>query len=321
MTGPANAKDATEETVSSEAAALELLSKLPPEHPQLKFWHSWAEQQFAGCDWLPPLQQAMTIAYTRMALRNGKLSANPRSYHNEHHINDLLLRITYCAEHAEPILSSAGLAVLSYFAACHDLRQAESSDETAERSLVGMDEQASYQEALRIIDICDSNKLWSEHNKLLLKTMIEGSTFGSGGKFSHNFFQGNLSVHLLQQLQLPNPQDEQLVLLACDLDTANVSLPINQFAESAVRVFDELQAHLNPNISAHQFFSQQQKIYFFEQQKFNSTLTQKLFQPHKDLNEKPLMALSDHIENLPEDTPAAAIKSAFLDKANELAAL
>lgn len=139
MTGPANAKDATEETVSSEAAALKLLSKLPPEHPQLKFWHSWAEQQFADCDWLPPLQQGMTIAYARMALRNGTLSANPRSYHNEYHINDLLLRISYCAEHAEPKLSSAGLAVLSFFAACHDLRQAETVDELAERSLVGVE--------------------------------------------------------------------------------------------------------------------------------------------------------------------------------------
>ena len=321
MTGPDNARDATEHTVSTEADALKLLSKLSPEHPQLKFWHSWAEQQFKVCDWLPQLQQAMTIAYARMALRNGKLSANPRSYHNEHHINDLLLRITYCAEHAAPKLSSEGLAVLCFFAACHDLRQAETQDDMAERSLVGVNEQASYQEALRIIDLSDTCKLWSQHNRLLLKTMIEGSTFGSGGQYSHNFFQGNLSVHLLQQLHLPDPQDEQLVLLACDLDTANVSLPINQFAESAVRIYDELQAHHNPDISAHQFFSQQQKIYFFEQQKFNSTLTKKLFQPHKDLNEKPLMTLSDHIKNLPENTPATDIKSAFLNKANELAAL
>ena len=321
MSAPANAKDATEETVSSEAAALELLSKLPPEHPQLKYWHSWAEQQFKACDWLPQLQHSMTIAYARMALRNGTLSANPRSYHNEHHINDLLLRITYCAEHATPKLSSAGLAVLSYFAACHDLRQAETVDEVAERSLVGDNEQASYQEALRIIAISGPSKLWNQHNRLLLKTMIEGSTFGSGGKYSHNFFQGNLSVHLLQQLDLPDPQDEQLVLLACDLDTANVCLPINQFAESAVQIFDELQAHQNPDISAHQFFSQQQKIYFLEQQKFNSTLTHQLFQPHKDFNKKLLMALSDHINNLPKDTPAADIKSAFLSKANELAAL
>ena len=211
-----------------------------------------------------------------------------------------------------------GLAVMSFFAACHDLRQAEPRLEDNNESLVGANEKASFEEAERIMHLVADEGLWTDHHVLLLKTMIEGSTFGSGGKRSKNFFQGNLAKYLLEQLQLPNKNDEQLVLLGCDLDTANVSLPISEFALSAVHIFDELVTHEHVNISAHQFFSEQQKIYFFEQQTFNADISQDLFSKHKQSNSEKLIALSDHIEQLPSGLHADDIKAEFLRQAKHL---
>ena len=310
-------QDETETAICGFKEAQQALAELPPDHPQLSHWHRWADEVFQTKPWQPGLQQAMTIAYARMALRNGALSDHPRSYHNELHINDLLSRLMYCAKRFQQ-LTPNGLAVMSIFAACHDLRQAEPRLEDNLKSLVGANEKASFEEAQRIIQLVDDDGLWTEHHVLLLKTMIEGSTFGSGGKRSKNFFQGNLAKHLLEQLQLPNKNDEQLVLLGCDLDTANVSLPISEFALSAVHIFDELITHEHVPISAHQFFSEQQKIYFFEQQTFNADITRELFSEHKQHNSDKLIALSEHIEQLPADMPAEQIKAEFLRQAKQL---
>ncbi len=316
--GSAIAIDETEAEICDFEKAQKALSQLPDGHQQLSHWTLWATEVFHANPWRTNLIHIMTIAYARMAVRNGMLSNAPRSYHNELHINDLLLRLMYCAKNYPKELTPNGLAVLSFFAACHDLRQAEPRLEDNLESLVGANEKASFEEAKRIIDHADDDALWNEHHMLLLKTMIEGSTFGSGGKRSKNFFQGNLAKHLLQQLKLPNKNDEQLVLLGCDLDTANVSLPISQFAESAVNIFDELVSHEHVTISAHQFFSQQQKIYFFEQQSFNANITTELFNRHKQENSDKLLALSTHIDQLPQDMPADEIKAAFLNKAYQL---
>ncbi len=316
--GSATSIDQTEAEICDLKQAQDALNSLPSDHQQLKHWRLWADGIFIDQPWYEHLLRSMTIAYTRMAIRNGSLNANPRSYHNEFHINDLLLRVMYCAKHYEKQLTPNGLAILSYFAACHDLRQDEVKNKTNPLSLVGSNEKISYEEAERIIKSLGTSTLWTAHHLLLLKTMIEGSTFGSGGKRSKNFFQGNLAKHLLQQLRLPNKNDEQLVLLACDLDTSNVSLPISDFAQSAVHIFDELVSHQQATISAHQFFSLQQKIYFFEQQKFNADISKDLFSDHKQLNSDKLIALSDHIEQLSNKLSDTEIKLAFLSKAQEL---
>ncbi len=316
--GSATSTDQTEKIICNFEQAQVALNSLPTEHQQLKHWHIWAEKIFIDQPWYEHLSKSMTIAYARMAIRNGSLNAKPRSYHNEIHINDLLLRMMYCAKHYEQQLSPNGLAILSYFAACHDLRQDEAKNENNPQSLVGSNEKASFEEAQRIIESLGKNTLWNAHHLLLLKTMIEGSTFGSGGKRSINFFQGNLAKHLLEQLALTNKNDEQLVMLACDLDTANVSSPISEFAQSAIHIYDELISHQQASISAHQFFSQQQKIYFFKQQSFNANISQGLFDGHKQQNSKKLIALSDHIDQLPSDLSATDIKFAFLSKAQDL---
>ena len=310
--------DKTENHIDSYTKAIETLARLPKSHQALTHWNIWCQKTFPDLPWVNPLKQSMAIAYARMTLRNGSLSSNPRSYHNESHINDILLRIMYCADHPIGGVSHEGLAILCLFAACHDLRQAETRKPDSDDSLVGANETASFHEAVRIIDSVADDSLWNEHNLLLLKTMIEGSTFGSGGKRSKNFFQGNLAIHLLNQLQLNDAQDVQLVLLACDLDTANVALPIDQFAQSAIHIYDELMAHQEVDISAKHFFSEQQKVYFFEQQMFNAEITKRLFQPHKDRNQIKIQTLCTYIASLPENLSAKQIKTAFVTKAQDL---
>ncbi len=314
-----NTIDQTENKIDGFEQAQLILSHLPAEHHQLKPWLRWSADIFKDQTWQEQLNQMMTIAYARMALRNGILSQHPRSYHNEIHINDLLTRIIYCAERFSDKLTPNGLAILSFFAASHDLRQNEPRNNLNPDSLVGANEKASYLEALRIINLTGTCTLWTEHHLLLLKTMIEGSTFGSGGKRSKNFFQGNLAKHLLNQLKLPNKNDEQLVLLGCDIDTANVSLAIDEFAQSAIDIYDELISHQKVEISAHQFFSQQQNTYFFKQQQFNANITKVLFEPKKQDNTEKLLALSEHINQLDKNLPATQIKAEFLNKAHNLA--
>ncbi|MFC3194746.1 hypothetical protein ACFODZ_10900 [Marinicella sediminis] len=312
--------DSTERMISEYQQAEDVLAQLPADHVKLTHWQLWADQVFADQPWHRQLSQAMTIAYARMAVRNGSLSHHPRSYHNEYHINDLLLRIMYCQESSEQPITPERLALLSLFAACHDLRQAEPRKPESDDSLVGANEVASFTEAHRLMTQTSDQGLWTSHNQLLLKTMIEGSTFGSGGKRSKNFFQGNLAHHLLAQLDLPD-EDAQLVLLACDIDTANVSLPIDDFADSAIDIYDELLSHQQANLSAHEFFSTQQKIYFFELQAFHADRSRLLFQPHKDSNQNSLRALSAHIEALPAALSDSEIKTQFKQKAIELSQL
>ena len=91
-------KDDTETAICGFKEAQQALAELPLDHPQLKHWYRWSDEVFQAMPWQQSLQQAMTIAYARMAMRNGALSDNPRSYHNEIHINDLLSRLMYCAK-------------------------------------------------------------------------------------------------------------------------------------------------------------------------------------------------------------------------------
>lgn len=315
---PVSEPDQTEVQISSYDQAVNLLTRLPETHPQLTEWRSWAAHQFTNQSWAQSLEQAVTVAYARMALRNGILSSQPRSYHNECHINDLLIRVMKCAKYDNYHIGVEGLALLSFFAATHDLRQAEPPKSEEDDSLVGANEMASYQEAERITALFPSTTLWRPQNLLIIKTMIEGSTFGSGGKRSKNFFQGNLAKHLLSEQKLPHSEDEQLVLLACDIDTANVSLPMAQFAQSGIEIYDELVAHQNSNISAWQFFSEQQKIYFFEQQAFHAEISKTLFLPQKEANAKLLESLCQGIEQLPQTTPPEIIKQTFIENAQAL---
>ena len=148
---PVSAIDSTEAQINNYQRAVETLARLPENHLKLTEWQSWSQDLFAGQPWLTKLNEAMVIAYARMVKRNGTLSDKPRSYHNEFHINDLLSRVIYCARQSTDQIDLKGLALLSFFAATHDLRQAEQPKHIDDESPVGANEMASFQEASRIL--------------------------------------------------------------------------------------------------------------------------------------------------------------------------
>lgn len=307
--------DEVESRIVTLDEAQEVLACLPHEHPKLDIWHNWAQVQFINQAWLDELIAVMTICYARMALRNGSLSANPRSYHNEHHINELLLRLVRCTQSQHnSALSLTGLAILSVFAASHDLRQAEPSKGEEDTSLVGANETASFIEVERLINQFHNSRLWHTQNITLLKTMIHASTFGTAGKRSTNFFQGNLSRRLLAQLTF-TPQEEELVYLACDIDTANVSLPLGKYARSATKVYDELISHHNAQIPPQSFFSHAQMAYFFDQQHFHSKTARIVFQPEKSNNAKRITEISKTIESMDKASTRDEVVAQFKKQA------
>ncbi|KAA3638964.1 MAG: hypothetical protein DWP95_11550 [Proteobacteria bacterium] len=263
----------------------------------------------------------MELAYARMCHRNGSLSQQPRSYHNEFHCNDLCDHLIECHSQFADFFPAVHWALLSYFAVCHDLMQ-DLPGHHRDQRLVGANEAASFKEAQEIMDLIAADQsagdLFQPAQLLLLKTMIEGSTFGRHGDNKRYFFQGNIAKHLLKNIPLNCEADRQLVYLACDIDTANVSMPFNDYARSAIRVYDELKAHRLIKVSARMFFSDEQINYFFNQQQFNSTPAMDLFLPRK-LNNAPLLKKTvAAVNSLPADADCDTVKHKFISTAENL---
>jgi len=313
-------QDQVEISLNNYKKANEVLSKkLPDNHMGLSNWLAWSENFLIKSPRNNALQPAMIIAYSRMALRNGILSDKPRAYHNESHINDLLERLMLCSKFKiSQSISDSGWQLLSFFAATHDLRQTEPRKKPIDDSLVGANETASFQEASRIVKLTRLDKQWSGQQIELLKTMIHGSTFGTDRKRSINFFQGNLAMQLLKNQTQLTDQDRQLVLLACDIDTANVSLSITQYANSTVKIFKELKSHQNSSIYAHEFFSEQQRMYFFELQQFQSEIGQHIFEPMKQKNRNKITQLYQSIKDLDPHLSDKQIIQCFKSTAEQL---
>ncbi|MCX7544548.1 hypothetical protein [Marinicella gelatinilytica] len=313
--------DATSEKINNISRARYILNQLDQHHPRLGVWCDWANTTFAEQTWLPYLTDIMQLAYARMCHRNGSLSQQPRSYHNEFHCNDLCEYLIESHNHFSDMFSPAHWALLSYFAVCHDLQQGLPNDNRDHR-LVGANEAASFQEARQMMDLImpdnKVNSLCQPQHILLLKTMIEGSTFGRHGDNKRYFFQGNIAKHLLNSIELENQADRQLVYLACDIDTANVSMPFNDYARSAIRVYDELKAHRLIKVSARAFFSDEQLNYFFKQQQFNSKPALELFEPRKQRNAPLLRETVAAVKALPEDADTETVKHTFFRTAEHL---
>jgi hypothetical protein len=150
--------DATCEKINSISSARYILNQLDSHHPQLSAWLDWAETALSDQPWWPQLNDIMHIAYARMCHRNGSLSQQPRSYHNEFHCNDLCDHLIECHRQCEEKFSNTQWALLSYFAVCHDLQQGLSGT-YGKQTLIGANEAASFQEALQIVDIIEDQNL------------------------------------------------------------------------------------------------------------------------------------------------------------------
>lgn len=321
MTAHSFTADVTSEIINSIRDARYILNQLDNNHPQLSGWLSWAKTVFSQHSWWSILNDMMHLAYARMCHRNGSLSRHPRSYHNEFHCNDLCDHLIECHRQCAHAFSPIQWALLSYFSVCHDLQQGLTGNHR-DQALVGANEAASFLEAQQIIMLITAHEttdVFSQPLQLgLLKTMIEGSTFGRHGDNKRYFFQGNITRHLLKNRHQDSDTERQLIFLACDIDTANVSMPFNDYARTAIRMYDELKAHHLIKVSARVFFSDEQINYFFNQQQFNSDIAKQLFQQRKQDNAPLLEKTVAAVKALPDDADTDTIKHTFFSTAEKL---
>lgn len=314
--------DHTFDKIKNRQDADYILQQLDHNHPRLDVWQQWAEPIMVDHNWFKGFYPLMLIAYARMAHRQGSLSIKPRSYHNEFHCNDLLMHLIECQQRQPEAFTAEALALISYFAVCHDLQQGLPKQLT-QNELAGSNEIASFKEAYRLIEDAvkaDNNlsHLWDKRYLLLLKVMIEGSTFGAQGQSKRYFFQGNRIRPMVAQMKLTKPQDIEWAYFACDIDTANVSLNLVDYAQSALRVFDELKTQHLSQISARHFFSTEQLNFFFEQQQFHSKLAKQLFLPQKEKNAPLLRKMAAAVAALPENADTDTVKHTFINAAKQL---
>ena len=289
--------DLIEAQISNVEQAWQLLDDKLPQFRKLHYlWLSWYAGIVKNNNQQHLISDAMVVSYARMALRNGSLSNNPRCYHSESHLNDLIYRLL-AISHLElsENIPDYGWSLLSLFVCCHDLRQAEDNNNT---DLIGNNERASYQEVIRIISALDKKSVIENQHKELLKLMIHGSTFGKGEDNMGNIYKGNLVKYLLKNADSFTDIDKQLAFIACDIDTANVSADLADYGQSSIDVYNEIQNISNKEISARSFFGELQEQYFFELQKFNSELGQQAFSEQKSRNAPRIKEICDAINRL-----------------------
>lgn len=304
--------DLIEKQIPTVDTAWQLLnSKLPQFNSIFNIWHNWFCETVKDSQVQEAVTDALVISYARMALRNGTLSENPRSYHSEKHIDDLLYRLIAISNMQETQFADYGWSLLSLFMCGHDLRQSEKNNDSV---LVGDNEQASYQEMVRIIDQVDVYKIVRNEHKELLKLMIHGSTFGKGEDTAGNIYQGNLVKYLLKNVGYFEEKDKELAYLACDIDTANVAAELTDYAESSINVYNEIQNISQNTLIAQTFFGEMQEQYFFELQSFNSKIGVLAFDFQKQENAPKIQLISQRIKSLDKELSNKTVVDYYLSQ-------
>ncbi len=308
--------DQIEQQIATIDQAWALLNNQLPKFKNIyNTWKDWYQQRITDTQMQKITIDAVVICYARMTLRNGTLSNNPRCYHSETHIDDLLYRLIAVSKlPLSEKMPSYGWSILSIFMGSHDLRQ---SEEVSYDTLIGNNERASYQEIKRLLTKIDTGKLINQEQKELLKIMIHGSTFGKNKDNKGNIYQGNLVKYLLQKIECINPIDSEIAYLACDIDTANVASELSDYAKSSLNVYNEFQNISKSQISAKQFFGTQQQQYFFELQQFNSRIGLQAFEEKKQLNAPKIKNICAIIENLDDKTSNQDVLETYQKQINK----
>lgn len=268
----------------------------------------------ANLDLLARTEDAMRLAYARLALRHGRLGEDFHAYHNEGHILDI------CGERIDHLVETIGLdalplrdgCALMLFGAGHDLRQREATQPIAG---VGANERASIAETHRIMDACGFCRDRDADLYIALELMIAGSTFDARpapAGFHYNAADlvqsgGALAARLDQTLDATRPDWRadprivhglQLALIAADLDTANVAEPFRQFASSGENLCREREMLSGRSLDAGEsalpvlgFLTDGQDRFFFELHRFQSEPGRAAFEAGKQANAAKLKAL------------------------------
>ena len=267
-------------------------------------------------------ENAILMAFCRLAFRHGSWGSDFHDYHNEGHILEILgPRIDRIMDAiSEDRLSLRDWFRLSLFAAAHDLRQREAPEFHAG---IGSNERASVEETFRILHACGFTPEQNPELFLSCELMISGSTFDArppaGG--SHEYNPAELVVQsggaLAQKLEAKLDKHSQgwrddarirhaleLALIAADLDTANVAEPFALFMASAERLCleREMRTRRDPASPASAdpilaFLTDGQERYFFELHRFNSEHGRRVFESSKRENADKLIALTARLRS------------------------
>jgi hypothetical protein len=341
------APDAIEKSLVSPEQALALIAQKRADLIATMQEIGSSYLQHFGEQYRPQLvgaQKALALSFARMASRHGSWGDDFHDYHNEEHalelLNGRLARIRL--QFGWDALAGIDWLIVTLFATCHDLRQRESGPHVEG---VGPNERASIAETIRILDASGFDRERDHDFYLTLCYAIAGSTFdarpaqksvgsdvlGSGG---------SLAPSLVAALQRETPHwttDAILqrrfgvMLLAADLDTANVGEPLPALAMSAVRLVREREMRAGrtmdqPETAAAtlQFLTAGQETYFFQLHRFVSDLGRSVFGVGKSLNGTRLKRLTDHVGHhfvsLEPDVSGARIVNFFLASARAIAA-
>ena len=267
----------------------------------------------------PPIvgaEDAVLIAFCRLAFRHGTWGDDFHAYHNEGHIFEIL------GPRLERLIDAIGIASLSLrdwfllalFAAAHDLRQRETPQFAAG---IGSNERASIEETFRILHTCGYSEARNAEVFIGIELMIAGSTFDarppmpalelnsaevvveSGGALAQKL-DAKLDKHApgwREDARIVHALD--LTLIAADLDTANVAEAFSLFMASAERLCleREMRSHRNPASVASalpmlNFLTSGQEHYFFDLHRFSSAPGRIAFAAAKEANIAPMRELS-----------------------------
>lgn len=264
---------------------------------------------------LARVEEAIRIAYARLARRHGSWSDDFHAYHNEGHILEILgARIDRLIEaHGIHALSLRDWCALGLFAACHDLRQRE---EPLYAAGVGANERASLEETVRLLRKVGFDETVDADIYLALDLMIDGSTFDARpppGGAAFNAAElvqsgGALASQLPRKLDKHRPgwrtdasigHALDLALIAADLDTANVAEPFARFAVTAANLCREREMLCRRSLDGVEsaqpvlgFLTDGQDRFFFDLHRFHSDLGRTAFEHDKAANAERLKSLS-----------------------------
>ena len=260
-------------------------------------------------------ENAILMAFCRLALRHGSWGEDFHAYHNESHILEILgPRIDRLLEAFGDGLGLRDWFRLSLFAAAHDLRQREAPQFEAG---IGSNERASVEETFRILRACGFTPETNTELFLSCELMISGSTFDArpsdaSGEYNPVDLVVQSRGALAQKLDAKLDKHAagwrtdarirhalDLALIAADLDTANVAEPFSLYMASAERLCleREMRSHRAPDSpesgrSVLAFLTDGQERYFFELHRFNSEHGRRVFESAKVANAERLTALT-----------------------------
>ena len=310
--------DECESTVPDAATAQRLVRERRPELLELLAARRRRfEPMIAGRPDAPiaGAENAVLIAYCRLAFRHGSWGHDFHHYHNEHHIYEIL------GPRIDRLIDAIGIDalnlrdwfLLALFAAAHDLRQREAPLYEAG---IGSNERASIEETFRILKLCGFTPERNAEVFLGIELMIGGSTFDARPPHPPQEFNsvdnivqsgGALAQKMDRKLDkhVPGWRDDarlvhawSLATIAADLDTANVAERFPLFMASTERLCleREMRSHRKTAEEASKlpvlnFLTSGQEHYFFDLHRFSSDAGRRTFAGAKEANTERMRAL------------------------------